>query len=118
MAEITAGGATASGGSISTFETALPTCRLIHPLAETPGHVRERRDDDVPHAVIGEVSLALEAVIEHLGEPAASREGDQAVSNVARRGNTELLPEPAARSPVVRNRHYGRQVPDPILQAP
>src|SRR5918998_3201327 len=86
---------------------------LLHALAEPAGHVGERRYDDVADAVVVQVAGCLEAVVEDLGEPAAFSERHQAVPNVARGRHPELLAQPAAGSPVVRNRHDRREVPDP-----
>jgi hypothetical protein len=66
-------------------------CRLLHTLAKTARHVRERRDDDVAYAVVREVAFTLEAVVEDLGQLSATGEGYQAVPYVARRGYPEFL---------------------------
>ena len=41
--------------------------RLLDPLTEPPGHIRERRDNNVPHAVVVQVPRRLETVVEDLG---------------------------------------------------
>ena len=92
--------------------------RLLDALAKPPGHVRERRDDEVPHRVVREVAPAFEAVVKDLGEPFASGKRHQAVPHVARRRHPQLLPQPSARSSVVRHRDDRHRIPDPVLEAP
>src|SRR5215207_288885 len=92
---------------------------LLHALEESPGHVRQRRDDDVPDRVLREVARrALEAVVEDLGQPLAPGQRHEAVPHVARRRDAKLLAQAPARAPVVRDGHDRRQVPDAVAQAP
>src|SRR5215217_5470614 len=92
--------------------------RLLHPLAEPPRHVREGSDDEVADAVVGEITLPLEAVVEDLGKLLAPGEGYQAVPHVAWRRHPELLPQTPARAPVVCDGYDGGKVADPLLEAP
>ena len=55
---------------------------LLNTLTEAAGHIRERRDNNVSHAVIVQVPRRLETVFEDLGQPAASRERHKAVPHV------------------------------------
>ena len=68
--------------------------------------------------MVVQVPWRLEAVVEDLGQPAAPRERDQAVPHVAGGRNPELLAEPAAGSPIIRDRDHRRQVADPVPQTP
>src|SRR5215213_2532099 len=92
--------------------------RLLHPLAEVPGHVRERRDDDVADAVVREVASPLKSVVEDLGQLLAAGECYQAVPRVTRRRYFKLLPQASARPPVVGDGNHRGEVPHPVPQAP
>jgi hypothetical protein len=87
---------------------------LIHALRKPSGHVRQRRDDDVPYRVVREVPPTLEAIVEDLGEASPFGQGHETVPHVARRRHPEFLPDPPARTPIVRHRHDRDQVPDTV----
>jgi len=89
--------------------------RLLDPLRKPPGHICERRDNDVSDRMIRELAApTLEAVVKDLGQLLPPGERDQAVPDVARRRHPEFLSEPSARPAIVRHGNDRDEIPGEI----
>ena len=92
--------------------------RLAHRLLEVAGHRGHGRDEQVAEGVVVEAGAGREAVLHELRHQRLGiGQGGDAVADVARRHDPQLLPQPAARSAVVGDRHDGGDVGRVALQA-
>jgi hypothetical protein len=81
---------------------------LLHGRREVSGNLRERSQHQIPDRVPLESATLLESMLQQLLEGGIRRRNRrEAVPNVARRQDTELLSQPPGAAPVVGYRDDG-----------